>query len=266
MLSELMEGIADLAASGLLWVGVERARRKADRSHPFGYGRELYFWTLLAALLMFGITASFSIYFGIQRFLNPSPIQNLYLAFAALLVALVTNGYAFSLSLRRLLKHRTFLSVLHIFFRSSLVETKTTFTLDLMGTTSAFIGLISLFIYSVTGDGRFDGLGAISIGVTLGFLAYLLILSIKDLLVGKTASVETESRIRQATLSVPAVKDVLDLKTMHIGSERLLVNLEVHLDHSLTTREIEKLIDEIKQKILEEVPTVRHIQVELETP
>ncbi len=93
-----------------------------------------------------------------------------------------------------------------------------------------------------------------------------LILSIKDLLIGKSASLEAEAAIRKATMRVKEVKNVLDLKTMHIGSEKLLVNMEVHLTNNLTTDQIEKLVDKIKENIAKEVPAVKHIQVELEAP
>jgi len=266
MLSQVLEGIADLAASGLLLVGLQRSSLRANRGHPFGYGREIYFWTLLAGLLMFGITASFSIYFGWRRFLNPEPIHNLFLAFLVLGITLITNVYAFWLSLKRILKNRGIKKTVQLFFHSSLIETKTTFILDLMGTAASLLGIISLLTYQITKDLRFDGLGAIAIGIMTAIFAYFLILSIKDLLIGKSASLEAEAAIRKATMRVKEVKNVLDLKTMHIGSEKLLVNMEVHLTNNLTTDQIEKLVDKIKENIAKEVPAVKHIQVELEAP
>lgn len=265
MLSELLEAVADLTASAFLIIGLNRAQKTPDKSHPFGYGRELYFWTLISALLMFGFTATFSFYLGWQRFINPQPIHNINFAFVVLAVALFSNGYSFSLSLRRLLRKRNFNQIGPVFFRSSLVETKTTFILDLMGTTAAFLGLIALYIYRISGDLRYDGLGAMVIGVVLAILSYFLILSIRDLVVGKSASRAVEEQIRKTTFSIPEVKEVMDLKTMHIGSEKLLVNIEVNLEDNLTTNEIEKLIDKIKDRIQKEIPQVKHIQVELET-
>ena len=266
MLSQVLEGVADLTSSGLLLIGLNRSKQSPDKTHPFGHGREIYFWTLIAGLLMFGISATFSIHFGWDRFNHPAPIHDIYLAFIVLGITLFTNGYAFWLSFKRLLKNRSFKKILQIFYRSSLVETKTTFILDLLGTVSSLLGIIALALYKITGDYRFDGIGAMVIGTTTGIFAYFLILSIKDLLVGKSASFEAESAIRNAALTVPEVRKILDLKTMHIGSEKLLVNMEVHLNNNLTTDQIEKLVDKIKENILKEVPAVKHIQVELETP
>jgi cation diffusion facilitator family transporter len=266
MLTETLEGVSDLVSSGLLLIGLKRSSQKADRTHPFGYGREIYFWTLLAALIMFGVTSTVSIYFGWERFWHPHVIKNLYLAQIVLFLTFLTNGYAFYLSLSRLLRKRSIRQIIKIFYRSSLVETKTTFILDLMGTVASFIGMCALLIYSVTGDMRFDGIGAIAIGITLAFLAFLLLMGIRDLLVGRSASLVTEKKIREAALQIDEVKDVLDLKTMHVGSEKLLVNLEVHMKNELDTDQIERLMDKIKEKIQLEVPSVKYIQVELETP
>ena len=168
--------------------------------------------------------------------------------------------------LRRLLRHRPVKHIIQIFYRSSLVETKTTFILDLMGTFASFLGMIALGIYVISGDLRFDGLGAMAIGVSLGFSSIFLVLGIRDLLIGRSASAETENKIIKAALAVEEVNDVLDLKTLHVGPERLLVNLEVYMRQHLSTRELEKLIDKIKENIQKEVPSVKYLQVELETP
>lgn len=266
MFTELLEGIADLTASGLLLVGLRRSMHKEDKHHPFGYGKEIYIWTLLAGLIMFGITAMLSIYFGWQRFRYPQEIHSPLLAVAVLAITLSTNLYAFYLSLSRLLRKRSFKSIIKIFYRSSLVETKTTFILDLMGTSAATLGLVALSTYLITGDGRFDGIGAMVIGGTLGLFSILLLMGIGDLIVGRSASAETELKIRRAALSIDEVNNIIDLKTMYIGTEKLLVNLDVNMSDELNTDQIEKLIDKIKDRIREIVPTAKYIQIELETP
>lgn len=266
MLSQVLEGVSDLISSGLLWVGLTRSKQKEDREHPFGFGKELYFWTLLSSIMMFTVTATLSIYFGWQRYLHPHQIQNINLAFLVLGITTITNGFAFFLSLKRLIRNRRFSHVVKIFLRSSLIETKTTFILDLMGTSSSILGMTTLLIYKISGDYRFDGLGAILIGVVLTILAFILLIGTVDLIVGRSASLEMEEKIKSIALKVPQVHQVLGLKTLHIGSERLLVNLDVHLQHNLTTNEIEELIDKIKEKIKREIPQVKHIQVELEAP
>lgn len=266
MLAQVFEAIADLTSSGLLLIGIQRSMKKEDKTHPFGYGREVYFWALLSAVVMFGLTSTLSFYLGWERFHSPKPISNTALALGVLILTFFTNFYAFFLSLRRLLRKRNIRQIIQIFYRSSLVETKTTFILDLMGTTASFFGALALFIYFISGDLRFDGLGAMVIGVTLGIFSISLISGIRDLVVGKSASKETEKRIIDAALEIEEVKGVLDIKTLHVGPEKLLVNLDVHMVSHLSTKALEKLIDEIKENIKKRVPSVKYLQVELETP
>lgn len=265
MFTQVLEGVSDLSSSGLLLIGLNRSMQKEDRKHPFGYGREIYFWTLLAALTMFGITSTLSFYFGYQRFIHPEPIHSIHLTLLILLITLFTNGYAFIVSCKRLLRNRSFASILRIFYRSSLVETKATFILDLMGTLASFLGLIALLIYDLGGDPRLDGLGAMVIGVSLGILAIFLVLGIKDMLVGRSASPETEEQIRVAALSLDEVRRVTGVKTLYIGPEKLLVSLDISMEQKLQTKELEKLIDRIEEKIRVVVPSANYVLVELES-
>ncbi|HVZ58916.1 MAG TPA: cation transporter, partial [Patescibacteria group bacterium] len=167
MLTQALEGLTDLVSSGFLVLGLKRSLRKEDRTHPFGYGREIYFWTLISALVMLGSTAVLSLYFGYQRFIHPHPLKDMEYAFLILFLSIFTNGYGFSLSYRRLIRQRPLKHLFAIFYRSSLVEIKTTFILDLMGTSASILSMIALTLYIVTGDGRFDGLGAMIIGSAL---------------------------------------------------------------------------------------------------
>jgi divalent metal cation (Fe/Co/Zn/Cd) transporter len=153
-----------------------------------------------------------------------------------------------------------------LFLNSDAVTTKNALVLDLMGTTAASSGLVSLVLYQLVGERRFDGLGAMMIGVTTAILAFVLIIGIKRLLVGERAAPEVEEKIRTATLSVQQVREIVDLRTMQIGPDKLLVNIDVHMKDQLTTDDLEALIDKIKKRIREKVSSVRYVQVELETP
>ncbi len=265
MLTQALEGLTDLVSSGVLVLGLRRSLRKEDRMHPFGYGREIYFWTLISALVMLGSSAVLSIYFGYQRFIHPHAIEDMPYALGVLLITIFTNGYAFMLSYKRLVKHRPARNIIQIFYLSSLVEIKTTFILDLMGTCASFLGIVALGLYVITGDSRYDGLGAMIIGTMLIAFGILLIEGIRDLLVGRSAPAHIEAKIKEGALKVPEVDDVLGIKTVHMGSERLLVALDVHMKSNLRTRELEELMDEIKDEVRAAVPSVKYIQVELET-
>jgi len=266
MLSEFFQGLADLTAAAFLLVGYKRSGKKADKLHPFGYGKEIYFWTLISAVVMMTFTATASFYVGLIRFLNPQEITHIGFGYGTLLITLLSNGYALSLSSRRILKSKPLKQLPQSFLNSDVVTTKNALVLDLMGTTAASSGLVSLLLYQLVGERRFDGLGAMVIGVTTAILAFVLIIGIKRLLVGERAAPQIEEKIRNAALSVQQVKEIVDLRTMQIGPDKLLVNIDVNMKDQLTTDDLEALIDKIKKRIQEKVSSVRYVQVELETP
>lgn len=263
MFSRVLQGMVDLSASTFLVLGVRLSRRPPDKDHPFGHGREMYFWALISSLLMLFITATASFYLGWQRFLTPEPIRHLPWTFLSLGVTFITNGYAFSLSYKRLLRNYPARALVPIFFKSSLIETKTTFILDLMGTLASALGLLALGIFELTGNLRFDGLGAVAIGVMLAVFSFLLILGVKDLLVGRRAAPELEEEINLAATEVNGIERVIGVKTVYIGPESLLVVLDVAVAKDLNTSQIEKIIDEVKISIKKKVPRVSEIQVEV---
>lgn len=266
MLAEAMQGFADFTSVCLLILGHKRAKKHSTRDYPFGYGKELYFWALISAFIIFSITASFSIYFGWQNIVHPEPINHIYVAYAVLLIAMSTNMYAFRLSAIKILDGKKIRYIWKAFFSSQHIATKITYVLDLMGSMSAALGLVALVLYQVTGVQRFDGIGAVLIGFMLATLAFILLISIKDLITGHSAPPSVRAKIRRIALSHPAVTDIPDLRTMIIGPEKYLINLDVHFKDGLDTDSIEEIIDEIKANIKNEVPGAYHIQLEPETP
>lgn len=268
MMSQALQGLSDLATGGLLFIGVKRSKRAADEQFQFGYGREIFFWVLIASIVMFAGTGATSLYFGYQQVVDPTPVENIWLAFIVLVFGLSTNGYAFSLSLRRLRAHgkergRRWWKYL---INSSLVETKATFAIDFLGTSAAVLGLISLGLYQLTGLVQFDGVGSIAIGLTMMAAAVMLMKDIRDLIVGRGVDAKTLATIKEETLKVEGVNAVLDLLTMYVGSSKLFVVVEVHLQDAFTTDEVERITDEIKQRICKRLSVVDHVQVEIETP
>src|SRR5918994_4106255 len=123
MLSEFFQGLADLTAAAFLLVGFKRSRKKPDTRHPFGYGKEIYFWTLISAVVMMTFTATASFYVGLIRFLNPEDITHIEFGYGTLLITLVTNCYALSLSSRRLLKNKPLKQLPQLFMNSDVVTT-----------------------------------------------------------------------------------------------------------------------------------------------
>lgn len=266
VLADALQGVADMTSSGLLVYGVKKSKRPADKLHPFGHGRELFFWTLISGIIMFGVTATASIYFGLQRILSPMAITNIRLAIAVSVLGFITNTYSFTLSYRRLIGQKGFRKFFSIFTHSSIIETKTTLVQDLTGSLASVFSLIALTVYSLTGNSLFDGLGAILIGIMLLFFAYTLIRSIKELIVGISAPAEIEEKIKKAVKSTPEVTTVIDLRTIYTGPKKIFVNLELNLKDELTTDDIEAVTDKIQKKIKKIVPSVTDTTIELESP
>ena len=170
MIAELFQAIADLISSSFLLVGLKR---------PI---KEKVFWTVASALMMLCFASSLSFYFGLERFLHPQKIENILFAYTALLIAALSNGYGFLLSLKRIFAGKRFSGIrgaVGIFRGSKLIMTKNTFILDLMGASSAITGLVALILYQLTGKISFDGLGAMGIGVILAVLSLDLLFNVK---------------------------------------------------------------------------------------
>ena len=215
---------------------------------------------------MFVGTGGASLVLGYKQVVNPSGIENTWIALVMLAIGLSTNFYAFRLSYLRLNRCSGRKSVWKHLVNSSIVETKATFMIDFLGTIAAVFGLVSLILFVITGNEMFDGIGSMVIGLSMMVGAGLLIRDVRDLIIGKSVDDETSQAITKAALSVKYVNDILDLRTMYLGPERLLVILEVHIEDDRTTDEIENTTDEIKDVVKRLVPITEHIQVEVETP
>ncbi len=263
MLSQAVQGGADLLTSALLLIGTARARRRATREYRFGYGRELFFWVLVASVAMFAVTGLLSLAFGLNRLLHPQPITQLGWSLTVLAIGLATNSYALWLSYRRLTDQGAPVPLWRRFHRSALVETKATVVLDLMGASASLFGLVALILYQLTGDLRFDALGSMVIGLATAGFALGLVGNAKALLVGRSADTELEQRIRRSVESVPGVVRVIQVHTLYIGTEQLLANIDVHCQPGLTTVQLERLTQRIKEQVKADLPLVSHAQIEL---
>ena len=267
MIAQALQGLSDLVTASVLFIGVNRADKKPDAKHPLGYGREVFFWVLIAGMFMFMGTGFISFYLGYQQIVDPQAIDTVGLAFAMLTFGLLTNIYAFSRSVKRLQQvGKGKAAWKHQLLGSSLVETKATFTLDFLGSVSAFFGLVALGMFVITDDARFDGVGGILVGVSMMAAAVALIADVRGLIVGRTAPPATQKKIEQIVEKHKHVRDVLDLRTIFMGSSKMLILIEVHLDDGLDTDKIEKILDEIKADVSSQIPGAYHIQVEVETP
>jgi cation diffusion facilitator family transporter len=266
MFAEALQGLADLISVGMLLIGFRSSKKRSNKQHPFGYGKEQYFWALIAVFVIIGVTSTLSFYSGLHRWLNAEKVEYIVVAYIALITSVFSNGYAFMVSLRKLQGSRPLSRLPREFMDSSDVATRTTLALDGAGTLAAIFGLAALISYGLTNNSKFDGLGAMAIGILLLALALILLFTTKSLVTGKSASGKVKKQITKATLQIPQVNSVLDLRTMIMGPESLLINVKVHLKDDLSTDEVEQVIDEVKENIRKNIEGRAHISVEPETP
>lgn len=266
MLAQALQGTADLTTASLLMIGVRNSKRTPDARHPFGFGREVFFWALLASVFALVVTGGLAILRGVQQIADPSELSNTTWAIVVLVFGLATNGYSLSVSVRRLLAGAKRHTILDYLLHSSLVETKASLLVDLMGTLSAALGLMALVLYRLTGNAVFDGIGAAGVGVLTAIGALFLLYNLRGFIVGISPSQDTIERIRSLAMGFREVQDVLDLRAVTIGSGQIFVILELHFQDELSTNQLERSIDDIKARLQDELPTIARVQIEVETP
>ena len=267
--SMLAEGVHSVADTGnqalLLWGGVA-ARRVPDEMRPFGYGRERYFWAFVVALVMFSLGGVYAIVEGTEKLLHPHAIERPEWAIGVLLLGIVLEGASFIVAFRQAREAKGQASWWDFIRRTKLPELPTVLLEDLGALVGLALALVGVSLAMVTQDPRFDAMGSIAIGVLLVVIAFVLAIEMRSLLIGESASVETESRIEAALAGVESVMQLSELRTQHIGPEDLLVGIKAEFDPRLTSVELADEINRMEARIREAVPIARFIYVEPAAP
>lgn len=257
----LMQGISDLIGSLLLVIGDYRSSKPRDKTHPFGYGREVFFWTLLSAVFMLFIGSVVPIIRGYYDFISPQIIEYPLLAFAVLVLSVITNSYALLQSYRVVTKDgKSFIKSWKL-SRNQLV--KTAFFRDSLGTLAALFGLTALIIYRLTGDLHFDALGSIAIGILVLIFSLILITQSRQLITGESVPAELLDKIRRAVVSLPEIVTINSIYAVYSGVDRVSVDADIDIKDSLKTTEIEKLYDKVQAVVIKSVPEVKTVRINL---
>ncbi len=247
MLVEAMEGFAGLISVLLLLTGNRRGGKRPNKLHPFGHNTELFYWSTIAAFVVVTAVGVVAIRFGYEHFVGTPTIRHSYLAYIALAIALITNVYSLWLSLGKLVEDQPRRDVLKIFMNSPTIAPKTVAVLDAMGSIVALCGLLSFGLYGITGNQQLDAIGAVAMGFALLLSAFALLMSVRSLVMGQGATREMERRLRDVAREIPEVKHVVGMRTLMVGSDKLLVNIEVHLKDGMTTDQVEQAVVKIKE-------------------
>lgn len=264
MLSEGIHSTVDTADQILLLVGMRRSERPADEEHPFGHGKELYFWSLIVAVMIFGVGGGISAYEGILHILHPNPLEDPTWAYVVLGVAFVFEGASFTVALRAFSKERGSPR-----FWKKLLDSKdpTTFTVlaedsaALAGIVVAFLGIL---LSHRLGLPVLDGVASIVIGLILAAVAVFLIYQCRGLLVGEGVSRDTAREIRDIASGVDHVRHVSHPLTMYFGPDYVLLTLDVRFAPDTPAGELARAVDRMKDLIQQRFPRIKRISIEVD--
>lgn len=268
MMAEALHSVADTTNQVFLLLGLRFYKRPASEKHPFGHGKERFFWSFIAAIFIFGVGATYAVYEGIVKLSHPHPPERLNWAYWVLAISFVLEAASISLAVYQEIKeaHHEGLSFLEYLRQSKDPTAKTVLFEDsaaLLGIVIAAAGLYMTEHHVGPGGGAFwDGVASIAIGIVLAIVAFVLARTSRALLLGEAANPEDVRAIVKAFETHPNVVRVVELLTMHLAPKEILINAHVKLKDGLMTEQIEQTIEEIEELVRRAEPKVEKIFIE----
>jgi cation diffusion facilitator family transporter len=266
MLTEGVHSVVDSSNQLLLLWGRKASRRAPDALHPFGYGRELYFWSFVVAVLVFALGAGVSIYEGIIHIADPEPAVSPLIAYGVLAIAFVLEGGSTVAAYKEFRASKGKLGWLDAVRRSKDPPGFIVLLENGAAMAGIVVAAVGLAISQATGDPRFDGMASIIIGVILAFTAYLLAFESKALLIGEAADPELVEALRDLVAAQAGVTRVGEVLTVHSAPDQITAMLSVDFEDHITAREVERLVCEIERETAEQFPHVRRMYIRPRSP
>ncbi|WP_350347998.1 cation diffusion facilitator family transporter [Agromyces sp. G08B096] len=262
MLAEAVHSVADAGNQLLLILGGRQAKRKADKEHPFGYGRERYVYAFVVAIILFSVGGVFSIYEGVDKLQHPHELEVWWLPLLVLSIAIVLESFSLRTAVKESNHVRGRLSWIQFVRRAKAPELPVVLLEDiaaLLGLVFAFLG-VGLTV--ITGNSVFDAIGTLFIGTLLIVVAIVLGIETKSLLVGEGANDDDVARIEQAILEGDEVERIIHMKTLYLGPDELLVAAKLGLAADQKLLEVSAATNVVEQRIRQAVPAARVIYIE----
>ncbi len=265
MLAECVHSVADSGNQCLLLLGGKRARRGADEAHPFGYGRERYFWAFVVAMVLFSLGGAFAIFEGITKIQHPHELDSARVAIAILTMAAVLEGFSLRTALveSRLMKGTA--SWWSFIRHSKNPELPVVLLEDLGAVVGLLIATTAVTASLVTGNAVYDGYGTLAIGLLLTTIAIILAIEMKSLLIGEAATGEMVNTIRAIIEGDPAVERLIHMRTQHVGPEEVLVGAKINFNDNLTIEDVSIAVNRIEGSIRASVSEATLIYLEPDT-
>jgi cation diffusion facilitator family transporter len=266
LLAESVHSLADSGNQVLLLVGQKRGAREADERHPFGYGRDRYFYSFVVALVLFSLGSLFALYEGYHKVHEPHELDTPVVAFAILIFAIVAECFSFRTAIRESRPGKGNGSWVQFVRRSKSPELPVVLLEDLAALVGLVLALIGVTLAVVLDQPVWDGIGTLAIGVLLGIVAAVLAVEMKALLIGEAASPEAVSAIRSALVDGQSVTRVIHLRTLHLGPEELLVAAKIAVAPGLTLPAVARAIDdaEVRVRAVEPLARVMYLEPDLD--
>jgi cation diffusion facilitator family transporter len=266
MISEAIHSTVDTGNGLFLLIGAHRSKKPPDQTHPFGHGKELYFWSLLVAVLIFGVGGGMSIYEGILHLIQHQPLVDPRWNYWVLGIAAVFETSSFLIALREFLRQKKSGEGFVEAARKS--KDPTVFTI-LFEDTAALVGLalaaLGIFLAQTFRNSALDAIASILIGMLLALVAVFLAYESKDLLLGESADLEKVESIKALAQADTAVERVNQTLTMHLGPNQVLLNLGLKFRRGLSVGELEQAVARLEKRIRQAHPEVRSIFIEAES-
>jgi len=265
MLAESVHSVVDTGNQILLLWGLKQAHRPPDEHFPLGYGKEVYFWSFVVAILVFAVGAGVSLYEGIKHLVEPNPVEHATVNYVVILIAMVFEGSAWWFawrSFRRTKGDRGYLQAIRQGKDPTMFVVLLEDTAALLGLAVALVGVA---LGHITGNLYFDGAASVIIALILGCVACLLAWESKSLLIGEAADPEVQNTIREIVADQPGIKSVNELITMHMGPHHILVTLSVDFADDLSSQAVEAATTEFNRRIKDALPDVHRVFIEAES-
>jgi cation diffusion facilitator family transporter len=262
MLAEAVHSLADSGNEVLLLFGRSRSRREETREHPFGFGSERYFYTFIVAVVLFTVGALFSCYEGAERIRHPAHLTTPAVAFGVLGVAAVLEASSLRTAVREARASRGRATWSSFIRHAKTPELPAVLLEDVAALTGLLLALIGVALATLTNNDRWDGAGSIGVGIVLGIVAAILAVEMKSLLIGESASRDTEAAIVAAIAAGPDVRGVIHLRTLHLGPDTLLVAAKIAVRNDETAASVAAAIDAAEKRIRAAVPIAEVIFLE----
>ena len=261
MLSEGAHSVADTVNQVFLLTALKRSKKPADVQHPFGYGMERYFWSLLAAVGIFVLGAGFSVYEGVHTVMHPEPAGEVLVAYIVLAVSFLFEGISWLKAVQQLRREAgdNGVGVFRHVFTTPDPTAKTVAFEDTAALVGIVLAALGITLHVLTGSGVWDGVASIAIGLLLVAVAVSLGSSSKTNLIGEAVARDVRDGLTRVIVGCAGVESVVELMTMRLGPDDVLVAARVDVDDAASGGDLEQVADEVERRIREAYPQVRHV-------